>query len=328
MPRPAPRCCTCSTAAGTSLAAADWKQPGTTVGQDLSFRPYVHRCHATRARPLLWRRHHQPRPGYYLSYALRRGERPRGVAAVKVNIAEAERAWRKLPGNVLLIDERGVVILATRRTTGSTGRWRRWTPTQRADVQRSRPYGEAALQPMDWTATEALAADVAARLAGRRRTARLDAPLNAAPLAAGGAGRPGAGARRGALRRRHRRPGDGGAAAGRGTLWQRRRAVRQQAGQPGRAAGGARQPGVAGWWHARPQLRAAQDDLVHAGKMAALGQMSAGMVHELNQPLTAMRTLSDNAGVLLDQQPPRRGARQPAAHRPAWSTASARLTRS
>ena len=29
--------------------------------------------------------------------------------------------------------------------------------------------------------------------------------------------------------------------------------------------------------------------------------MSAGMAHELNQPLTALRTLSDSAGILLDQ---------------------------
>jgi two-component system C4-dicarboxylate transport sensor histidine kinase DctB len=49
------------------------------------------------------------------------------------------------------------------------------------------------------------------------------------------------------------------------------------------------------------QLRATQNELVHAGKMAALGQMSAGMAHELNQPLTAMRTLSDSAAILLDQ---------------------------
>ena len=48
-------------------------------------------------------------------------------------------------------------------------------------------------------------------------------------------------------------------------------------------------------------LRATQSDLVHAGKMAALGQMSAGVVHELNQPLGALRTLSDNACVLLEQ---------------------------
>lgn len=47
-------------------------------------------------------------------------------------------------------------------------------------------------------------------------------------------------------------------------------------------------------------LRATQSDLVHAGKMAALGQMSAGVVHELNQPLGALRTLSDNACVLLE----------------------------
>src|SRR5205823_196642 len=46
-------------------------------------------------------------------------------------------------------------------------------------------------------------------------------------------------------------------------------------------------------------LRKAQDQLIHAGKMAALGQMSAGITHELNQPLAALRTLSDNARVLL-----------------------------
>ncbi len=37
-------------------------------------------------------------------------------------------------------------------------------------------------------------------------------------------------------------------------------------------------------------LRAAQDELVQAEKLAALGRMSSVLVHELNQPLTAMRT--------------------------------------
>ena len=49
------------------------------------------------------------------------------------------------------------------------------------------------------------------------------------------------------------------------------------------------------------ELRAAQDDLVHAGKLAALGQMSAGMVHELNQPLAALQTAADNAILLVDR---------------------------
>ncbi len=47
------------------------------------------------------------------------------------------------------------------------------------------------------------------------------------------------------------------------------------------------------------ELHQAQDELVQAGKMAALGQMAAGLVHELNQPLAAMRTYNDNTAKLL-----------------------------
>ena len=84
------------------------------------------------------------------------------------------------------------------------------------------------------------------------------------------------------------------------TLWQRRRAVRQKLAN--QAALQAAHDSLESTVVARTaQLRAAQGELVHAGKMAALGQMSAGMVHELNQPLTAMRTLSDSAGILLDK---------------------------
>jgi len=40
---------------------------------------------------------------------------------------------------------------------------------------------------------------------------------------------------------------------------------------------------------------------VQTGKMAALGQLSAGITHELNQPLAAIRTLSDNAAVFAQR---------------------------
>lgn len=49
-------------------------------------------------------------------------------------------------------------------------------------------------------------------------------------------------------------------------------------------------------------LRDTQQELVHAAKLAVLGQVSAGLAHELNQPLAALRTLSDNAIVLMDKQ--------------------------
>ncbi|GAA0786678.1 sensor histidine kinase [Marinobacterium sediminicola] len=48
-------------------------------------------------------------------------------------------------------------------------------------------------------------------------------------------------------------------------------------------------------------LEAAQAELVQAGKLAALGRMSASVVHELNQPMTAMRTYLAIAGRLLEQ---------------------------
>ncbi|HZX31320.1 MAG TPA: ATP-binding protein [Rhodocyclaceae bacterium] len=46
---------------------------------------------------------------------------------------------------------------------------------------------------------------------------------------------------------------------------------------------------------AEQTLRAAQDELVQAAKLAVLGQMATGITHELSQPLGALRTLSENA---------------------------------
>jgi two-component system C4-dicarboxylate transport sensor histidine kinase DctB len=48
-------------------------------------------------------------------------------------------------------------------------------------------------------------------------------------------------------------------------------------------------------------LRRAQDDLVQAGKLAALGQMSAALSHEFNQPLAAIRSYADNAQLLIER---------------------------
>ncbi|NNK95513.1 MAG: sensor histidine kinase [Desulfobacterales bacterium] len=46
-------------------------------------------------------------------------------------------------------------------------------------------------------------------------------------------------------------------------------------------------------------LKRTRIELVQAAKMATLGQMSAGINHELNQPLAAIRSYSDNARQLL-----------------------------
>jgi len=44
-----------------------------------------------------------------------------------------------------------------------------------------------------------------------------------------------------------------------------------------------------------------QDELVQAGKLAALGQLSTGIAHEINQPLSAIRHYLHNANLLLER---------------------------
>lgn len=51
-------------------------------------------------------------------------------------------------------------------------------------------------------------------------------------------------------------------------------------------------------------LTRAQADLVQAGKLSALGQMSAGISHELNQPLMAIRSFAENAEAYLERGKP------------------------
>ncbi|WP_262028093.1 ATP-binding protein [Microvirga sp. Mcv34] len=48
-------------------------------------------------------------------------------------------------------------------------------------------------------------------------------------------------------------------------------------------------------------FRQTRDDLVQAAKLAALGQMAAGISHELNQPLAAIRSHAYNGAVLLQR---------------------------
>ena len=59
---------------------------------------------------------------------------------------------------------------------------------------------------------------------------------------------------------------------------------------------------------AQAALTRAQADLVQAGKLSALGQMSAGISHELNQPLMAIRSFAENAVAFLDRGKPERAA--------------------
>ncbi|MBZ9567132.1 ATP-binding protein [Modicisalibacter tunisiensis] len=52
---------------------------------------------------------------------------------------------------------------------------------------------------------------------------------------------------------------------------------------------------------AEASLRQTQDELVQAAKLAVLGQMAAGINHELNQPLAAIRAYAENARAFIER---------------------------
>ncbi|MES2942176.1 MAG: ATP-binding protein [Pseudomonadota bacterium] len=308
---------------GLALAASDWNDPGTPVGTNLSFRPYVKDALAHGQGRFYGVGITSKRAGYYLSYALLGKGQPQGVATVKVDLEDNERTWRTLSGNVLLVDERGVVILSSRPE------WKfrplvPLAPQTLSDIASMRPYGDAAMVPLDWREMDRKmdrqAGDASlVSLDGkdylnsmrsvRRSGWRLIVLDDVAPVRAA--------ARSFAIT----------CALATSVLllvltvmWQWQRAVRfklanraalqaahdsLEAKVMERTVELSRTVGQLGdEVEARKaieaDLRATQNELVHAGKMVALGQMSAGMVHELNQPLGALRTLSDNACVLLD----------------------------
>ena len=59
---------------------------------------------------------------------------------------------------------------------------------------------------------------------------------------------------------------------------------------------------------AEAALKRAQMELVQAGKLSALGKMSAGLSHELNQPLMAIRSFAENANLYLERGAPEKAA--------------------
>ncbi len=87
-------------------------------------------------------------------------------------------------------------------------------------------------------------------------------------------------------------------------LGERRRALTERLADKARANAALEarvQERTAALQEANDQLTRAQADLVQAGKLSALGQMSAGISHELNQPLMAIGSYAENAGLYLER---------------------------
>lgn len=100
-------------AEGLTLASSNAGDPGSFVGQNYAFRPYFRSAIETGAGRYYAVGATTGKPGYFLASRIDGPQGPRGVAVVKVDLAPLASEWRRTAEKVVLVDEEGIVFLAT-----------------------------------------------------------------------------------------------------------------------------------------------------------------------------------------------------------------------
>lgn len=305
---------------GTTLAASNFDGPASFVGENFSYRPYFQnavtggqgRFYALGTTSL--------KRGYYFGAPIRVDGQVRGVMVIKLDIDAIESAWRGGDYEIIVTDPEGIIFMSGRQDWLFTGTLP-LTPERLERTATTRRYADTVLRELPIVHSEAVTghelfsiayggtdneylvisavmedADWSVRVLVNTASARAQAftTVTALVLMVGLAAM-------GAaiyLQRRSRM-------AERQHLQQeaREQLERRVAERTSDLAAVNRQlvQEVAERGAAEQQLRKTQSELIQAGKLAALGQMSAALSHEFNQPLAAVRTYADNAAVLIDR---------------------------
>lgn len=291
---------------GTTLAASNHDQPDSFVSHNYAFRPYTQDALAGRTGHFFGVGTTTGRAGYFLSAPVRDASgQVWGAVAIKVSLEGVQAAMERSGDFLLLGDELGVIFL----TSDPALRYRTLGPLSEASLahlRTVRQYVGQTLAPVvegqDWRGQPRVRLgptsptyDVAASQVGvlKWQLLLLDDSNGAQRLALVSA-----------------------VAVGLAGLvavftwqlqWMRRRRQQELHGLEeqvnARIAHSTRhlQTQVAELERTEKMLRQTTDSAVQAGKLAVLGQMSAGITHELTQPLTAMRHYAENALPLMDQ---------------------------
>ena len=317
---------------GHVVASSNWRRADSFLGEDLAFRPYFRDAMANSSGRFFGIGTTRGEPGYYLASALADESRTLGVAVIKVSLEQLENSWTTVEAPAIVSDENGVVIL------GSVADWKFTTlrpldEKTRSAFDQTQQYNRRALKPLGMNELREL--DHGARLV---RIAK-DGPemVSVYPVAGRflAQSRPLPGTPWTLTVLSHLEQVDD-IAQSRATVAvvvtallfmlglmanERRRHLKdrlaaREALQKAHdelelkveertadlsAANQLLQDEVTERIRAERTLRAAQDELVQAGKLAVIGQLSTGIAHELNQPLTALRTLSGNSMRFLDR---------------------------
>lgn len=294
---------------GTVLAASNHERRDSLVGRNVAGFPYFLRAMQGERGRFFGIVSPSGARGYYFAAPVRDAAGSvRGVLAVAVGLDEAEADWRRQEARILVTDPEGIVFLS------SDPGWlyRATEPRDRDLVARSAaarryaemPVGELALTADQVAGVPVLRADlgefVGARrlmpLAGWTVQVLLDtAPVRAQAQLAAVAG----------VLALLLALGAAAVAVARGVRRERAKAELERR-VAERTADLARvnerlAAEVAERVATEDELRRTQADLVQAGKLAALGTMSAALSHEINQPLAAARNYADSAEVLIDR---------------------------
>ncbi|WP_198666212.1 ATP-binding protein [Tropicimonas sp. IMCC34043] len=311
-------------AAGTTIAASNWSDPDSFVGQNFAFRPYFEDAIGGQLGRFFGLGTTSGERGYYFAAPVRGEAGTLGVVAVKVPVTGMEQDLRLGTNQVFVSDRAGVVILSGNPVLRLTalgeipnGDRDRIEQTRQFDLTRITPVPITAAG--SWLRGAHPVVSAPADRSGERRGEFLHltrpmlaegwtlhmlvdiAPIrtqltSAAFVAAAGVLTVAAllallGQRRRRLMERlHDRE--------RAQLLLERRVAERTADLS--AANLRLLDEVAERKAAEASLRQAQAELVQAGKLAALGQMSAALSHEFNQPLTAVRTYSENAIAFIE----------------------------
>lgn len=306
---------------GLTRAASNWNRPDSFVGSNYGFRPYFVDALRQGQADFFALGTVSGRPGLYLARRIdgQTGQ-PLGVVVAKVEFDALEAEWRGSGEPTYVTDGDGVVLVTTvpawrfhttRPLTPERRRRLAIDQTAGSTVLSDLPFKAEAGDLLDqtgigpggpfavatddtpglgWTVTLLSPAGDAIRQAVV--AARWLAGLSVALLfGAGGI----------LLRRRQRtREREVEAEAARHELETR---IEQRTSQLSRANDRLNAE-IEERRRVEDSRQALQDDLIQATKLATLGQIAAGVAHEINQPLAAIRTHAETVGLHLERQNP------------------------
>jgi Signal transduction histidine kinase regulating C4-dicarboxylate transport system len=289
--------------AGDTLAASNWDEEGSFVGHNYGFRPYFTQAIAQGSGRFYAVGVTTGRPGYFLSSRVVHQGQTIGVVVAKVDMGPLARTWAEAGDVTAIADKEGIVFLS------GEPRWI-YRPLYRLDAETLRLLeAERRYDGIDLARAEPLAPIPAA--GSTDRTLQLGNEryligvrnlepdgwqlLSALPL--------------GPVETEARLVGASSALLAMLTLAvglflrQRQQLTRMKLDQNAvleqrvaeRTMALAHE--VEERKRAEQELRAMQESLIHAAKLAALGRMSAAIVHEVSQPLSALDNTLAAAGL-------------------------------